>query len=93
MAAKVSLDDLTLEQLQQVGELRVEDSHGVPLVLMTIDARQQLGKAIYDDSDLTIAELKSQGAELLADPEEWGDPAMDVYDTMESIDSDSHANS
>lgn len=91
MVAKITLDDQTFEQLQNQGELRVEASHGVPLVLMTVDARDRLGKTMYDDSDLSEGELKAQGAELLADPNEWGAADMDVYDTMEGIQPNDHA--
>jgi len=42
MDSKVITDDLTFQKLQQAGEVKVMDSHGVPIVLMTIDARQQL---------------------------------------------------
>ena len=91
MAAKISLDDQTLQQLQSEGELRVEDAQGVPLVLMTVDARDQLSKAMYDDSEFTEAELKAQGAELLQDSEGWGAADMDVYDTMDGIKPSDHA--
>ena len=84
MAAKVSIDDQLLEQLQQTGEVRVEDMHGVPLVLMTVDAREQLQKLVY--SDLTEDEMMALGADQLNDPEGWGAPGMEVYDTMEGID-------
>ncbi len=83
MSAKVSIDDQLLKQLQQSGEMQVEDSHGVPLVLMTIHARQQLHKALYDDSEWTEEEMRAMGKDQLSDPEGWGAPGMEVYDTME----------
>lgn len=86
MVAKVALDEELLRQLQQAGELRVEDMHGMPIVLMTVDARDQLQQAVYDDSDLTEEEMMRMGADQLNDPNGWGAPEMDVYDTMEGID-------
>lgn len=93
MAAQVSLDAKLLQQLQQTGELRVEDTHGVPLVLMTIDARDQLHKVVYDDRDITDKEMMAMGTDQLNDPEGWGAPNMDVYDTMKGIDPNTHGSS
>lgn len=93
MASQVSLDANLLKQLQQDGELRVEDAHGLPLVLMTVAARDQLHKVIYDDSDLTEKEMMALGADQLGDPEGWGAPDMEVYDTMEETDPSTHGNS
>jgi hypothetical protein len=83
MAPRITIDDYTLQQLQQVGELKVEDTHGVPLVIMTVDARQDLQKLVYDDSELMEAELMAAGADQVSDPEGWGAKGMDVYDAME----------
>lgn len=93
MPAKVTLDELLLKQLQETGELRVEETHGVPLVLMTVDARDRLHKVVYDDSDLTEEEMMALGAEQLGDPEGWGDPGMEVYDAMDGIDPSTNGNS
>ena len=82
MTAQVSLDEKLLQQLHQTGELRVEDTHGVPLVLMTIDARQQLHKVVYDDSEWTAEEMQAVAAKALDDPEGWGAPGMDDYDKL-----------
>ncbi len=86
MVAKVALDEQLLKKLQQAGELRVENMDGVPIVLMTVDARNQLQQAVYDDSDLTEEEMLRMGADQLNDPADWGAPEMDIYDTMEGID-------
>ena len=91
MAATVSLDDQLLKQLQQTGEVQVEDIHVIPLVLMTVDARDRLQKLVY--SDLTDGEMMALGAEQLDDPEGWGAPGMEVYDTMEGIDPQSNGSS
>jgi len=80
MAARLPIDDKLLEQLQTTGELRVEDMHGVPIVLMTVDAREQLGKVVYDDSEWSADEKMSVMAQQLNDPDGWGHPSMDVYD-------------
>jgi hypothetical protein len=90
MGSELVISDQLFQQLQASGEVRVEDTHGVPVVLMTIDARQQLGQFVYDDSDLTAAEMLAQGAEQLQDPTGWGAPEMDVYDSMEGIDQDAN---
>jgi len=80
MESKVITDDQTFQKLQQSGEVKVMDSHGVPIVLMTIDARQQLGKMVYDDSEWAPEEMMGVLAQQLKDPEGWGHPDMDVYD-------------
>lgn len=80
MAAKVSIDDQLLKQLQESGEVRVEDTHGLPIVLMTVNAREQLGQVVYDDSEWSPDEMMAVVAQKLSDPEGWGHPDMDVYD-------------
>ena len=82
MTAKISIDEQTLQQLRKAGELTVEDTHGVPVVLMTIDARQQLQKLVYDDSEWTEEEMLAAAAEQLNDPEGWGAPGMEIYDQL-----------
>lgn len=79
---KITLDDQTRERLFRDGELRVEDMHGIPMVLMTVDARQRMQRVVYVDSDLTDDEMLSIAARELADPEGWGAPDMDVYDVL-----------
>ncbi len=95
MATKVPIDVSQIEQLriqlQETGEVRVEDTRGVPLVLMTIDARGQLHKLVYDD--MSDAEMMAMGSEQLNDPEGWGAPGMEVYDTMEGTDPSSNGSS
>lgn len=83
MTPRITIDDQLLQELQQIGELRVEDTHGIPIVLMTVDARADLQKLVYDDSELTEAELMVAGAQQLNDPEGWGAEGMDLYDVME----------
>jgi hypothetical protein len=46
MTQRIKIDDQTLEQLRLQGELRVEDSRGVPVILMTDDAREELQKLV-----------------------------------------------
>jgi hypothetical protein len=81
MAAKVSLDDQLLKQLQASGEVQVEDAHGVPIVLMTVDARQKLHGITYDDSEVTEGEMMGILAAQVNDPEGMGAPGMEDYDT------------
>jgi len=38
MTARISIDDQTFKELQEAGELRVQSSNGVPLVVMTVNA-------------------------------------------------------
>src|SRR3990170_3609607 len=82
MTPRISIDDRTLEQLRIAGELTVEDSHGVPVVLMTVDARQELQKLVYDDSEWTAEEMRAAGRDQLDDPEGWGAPGMEIYDEL-----------
>jgi hypothetical protein len=81
MVAKVQLDEQLLNQLQASGEVQVEDSRGIPLVLMTVDARQQLA-ASYDATDWTSEEMLSIASKALEDPEGWGEAAMGEYDKV-----------
>lgn len=84
MTIQITIDDQTLEQLRKAGELTVEDAqHGVPVVLMTVDARQQLVEKLeYDDSEWTEEEMLAAAAEQLNDPEGWGAPGMEIYDQL-----------
>ncbi len=75
MIARIAIDDQTFKQLQQAGELLVESANGVPLVVMTVNARQHLQKLAYDDSEPTESELVSAGADQLENPENWAQPA------------------
>jgi hypothetical protein len=52
---------------------------------MTVEAREHLQKLTYDDSEWTEAELMAAGADQLDDPEGWGAPGMDAYNTMKGI--------
>ena len=47
---------------------------------MTVDARQELHRLVYDDLDEQV--IMQLGADQVADPDDWGAPDMDVYDTM-----------
>jgi hypothetical protein len=91
MAITISLNDQILQQLQSAGEVQVEDTRGVPIVLMTVDARQQLGKLAYDDGDWTTDEMRATTAQWLDDPEGWGAPGMEDYDELNSGDQTNHA--
>jgi hypothetical protein len=83
MTPRITIDDQTLEQLREKGELRVEDTHGVPVVLMTVDARQELVEKLdYDDSEWTEEEMRAAGRDQLDDPEGWGAPGMEIYDQL-----------
>ena len=82
MTPRITIDDQTLQQLRQAGELTVEDAYGLPVVLMTVDARQELQKLVYDDSELTEQEMRAAGRDQLDDPEGWGAPGMEIYDEL-----------
>ena len=82
MTPKISIDEQTLDRLQKEGELRVEDTHGVPVVLMTVDAREELQKLVYDDGEWTAEEMRAAGRDQLDDPEGWGAPGMEIYDEL-----------
>lgn len=82
MTPKISIDEQTLEQVLKQGELQVEELHGVPLVVMTVDARQGLQKLVYDDSEWTPKEMQAVAEDWLNDPEGWGAPGMEIYDEL-----------
>jgi hypothetical protein len=82
MTPRIAIDEQTFTSLQEVRELRVENSNGVPLVVMTVDTREHLQKLAYDDSEWTGAELMAAGGHQLNDPEGWGAPGMDEYNTL-----------
>ena len=82
MTPKITIDEQTLEQLRREGELQVEDSHGIPLVVMTVDVRRELHKVVYDDSEWTDQEMLAIAAKQLDDPEGWGAPGMEIYDQL-----------
>jgi len=84
MTGKVSFDDKSLKQLQETGEVPAGDIQGIPVVLMTVDARGWLHKVLYDD--LAEGEMMALGSEQLDDPDGWGAPGMEVYGTMEGTD-------
>jgi hypothetical protein len=82
MTPRITIDDQTLQQLRLTGELTVEDAHGLPVILMTVDARQELQKLVYDDSEMTEQEMRAAGRDQLNDPEGWGAPGMEIYDAL-----------
>ena len=82
MTPRINIDDQTLEQLRNAGELTVEDAHGFPVVLMTVGAREELQKHVYDANDLTAEEMRAAGRDQLTDPEGWGAPGMEIYDEL-----------
>ena len=82
MTPRIAIDDQTFHQLQQVGELQVESAQGVPIVIMTVGARADLQKQVYDDSDWSNEEMLAIAAKQLDDPQGWGAPEMDVYDRL-----------
>jgi hypothetical protein len=82
MTPRITIDDQTLERLRKEGELQVEDIHGDPVVLMTVDAREELKKLNYDDYAWTAEEMRSVAQRWLEDPEGWGAPGMEVYDEL-----------
>jgi hypothetical protein len=82
MTPRITIDDETLQRLREAGKLRVEDTHGVPVVLMTLDARQELQKQIYDDSEWTEEEMRAVIRPWLDDPDGWGAPGMQNYDEL-----------
>jgi hypothetical protein len=93
MTPRISIDDQTLERLRKEGELQVEETHGIPMVLMTVRAREELRKLIYDNSEWTPEEMRAVAEQWLEDPEGWGAPGMEVYDEMYSDESEDHGES
>ena len=79
---KITLDDLSRERLLREGELRVEDVQGIAMVLMTVDARQELHRVAYDEGEWTEEEMLSVAARQLVDSEGWGAPEMEIYDEL-----------
>jgi len=55
-----------------------DDQTNTCYVLMT---REQFQQLVYDDSDLTPDEMMAAAAHSLDDPEGWGAPGMEVYDS------------
>jgi hypothetical protein len=78
MTPQIALDDQTLDRLRREGEVAVEESHGMPLVLMTVGAREALQKLVYDDSEADVDEFLPQAHEAFSD--DWAAPGMDAYD-------------
>jgi hypothetical protein len=76
MNAKLS-EDIAEAVSQQDRPLEVRDAAGKVYFVMT---SQQFQKYVYDDSDLTPAEMVTAAASHLDDPEGWGAPGMDEYD-------------
>jgi hypothetical protein len=81
MTPQISLDDQTLDRLHREGEVKVEEAHGIPLVLMTVGAREALQKLVYDDSEPDADEFLPHGHEAFA--EDWNAPGMEAYDDYE----------
>lgn len=82
MTLKIT-DEIRTAIGQQPGrpvELR-DDETNTFYVLMT---REQFQQLVYDDSDLTPDEMMAAAAQSLDDPEGWGAPDMEVYDTETS---------
>jgi hypothetical protein len=69
------------DAIQQVGRpLELEDElTNASYVLMT---REQFQKLVYDDSDLTADEMLAAATRGLNDPEGWGAPGMEDYDSL-----------
>jgi hypothetical protein len=82
MTPRITIDDETLQRLREAGELRVEDTNGDPVVLMTLDARQELQKRLYDDSEWTEEDMRAVITPWLDDPDGWGAPGMQIYDEL-----------
>jgi hypothetical protein len=82
MTPQISLDNQTLDRLRREGEVEVQDAHGIPLVVMTVDAREKLEKLVYDDSEWSEQEMLAAASQQLDDPEGWGAPGMEVYDEL-----------
>ena len=82
MTPQISIDDQSLQHLQQTGELRVESASGVPLVVMTVDAREQLQKTAYNAGEFDADEFLPLAHEALA--ETWDAPGMEAYDNYDA---------
>jgi hypothetical protein len=82
MTPQISIDDQSLQHLQQTGELRVESASGIPLVVMTVDAREQLQNAAYNACEIGVDEFLPLAHESLA--EAWDAPGMAAYDDYDA---------
>jgi len=82
MTPQISLDDQTLDRLRREGEVQVREAHGIPLVVMTVHARDRLQKLVYDDSEPDADEfLPHAHDEALA--EDWDAPGMEAHEDYE----------
>lgn len=63
--------------------LRVEDEDtNTQYVIVQMEVFERMQRAIsYDDSDLTSEEMRAAAQLMLEDPEGWGAPGMEIYDT------------
>ncbi len=75
---QISLDDQTLDRLRREGEVKVEEAHGIPLVVMTVDAREELQKLVYDDGEPDADEFLPHAHEAFT--EAWDAPGMEAYE-------------
>ncbi len=66
---------------QAGGPLELKDDQNAVYVVMT---RQKFQTLVYDDSELTPDEMMAAAAQSLDDPDGWGAPGMEGYDTDNS---------
>ena len=82
MASRITIDAKDLQQLQASGELQLNDSHGMPIVTITVGTRKEVQPIVYDSSDWTPEEIRSSTDAWLDDPAGWGAAGMDDYDKL-----------
>lgn len=87
MSISLDINDALLQQLRSAGEVRVSDSHGEPVILMTVEARRLLDSAKNGNSDGEASEWPSEiglalAAGELSNPDTWGAPGMEDYDDL-----------
>lgn len=82
MPPRISIDDSSLNALQQTGELHVLSASGLPLVVMTASAHEQLQKLAYDAGAMDVDTLLPLAHEAFADA--WNASGMDAYDDYDA---------
>lgn len=88
MAPKLSSEQRQALVQKPDGPLAVEDEQSNRVyVIISQDHFEKMQRLLFDDSDLTPDEMLAVARLALDDPEGWGAPGMEVYD---SADFDNH---
>lgn len=67
-----------------MGRLSIEDEQTHKIyVLISQDRFERMQRLFFDDGDLTPDEMLVTARQSLDDPEAWGAPGMEEYDSLE----------